>query len=663
MKTTYIGALAALAVCGSLTACDENSWNDHLDGFEEITDGPIQNTEAIEYTLTDADYSAIASNSTNVALAGEANSAALKAVGTLHRFSPVITAKDYVPAFLESTAFPYFTLSDGSSVRLTYRTAEAEPADFTEAQTVRTYSISNEQYELDIWGSEDYIDAFAPSMNPADYIPGILEEFADADAAKYYVVSYKMATQEPVFGGSQQPEQPAGPVEVFAESFTESLGDFTIEDTALPEALTYVWSWGGANYGAKASAFANGTSYASDSWLISPVINLKGNVDPVLTFEHVYNKFPDLEFALANCTLNVREEGASAWTKVAIPVTTDNTSWTFCSSGDIDLSAYAGKKIQLGFHYVSEEGKSGTWEVKNLVLKATPASAKAPARVKAEVPVQTVNAVYHFDGSKWAPATGFAVLNPSDYTEMGQKYANLTTAEPYLSTYLGVKYPYAAEGTVMYVYWLRYASGATAYACSAYVRTAEGWTPDDFTVEETNQFVRSGGKWMYDPNVEITLPAGRNQEVSTRYFQACVDWVFNSICKPLGDTSITSGLFYVTKYGNNEYYSGASAYQGNVDLRASAARGQYPAGYEGLTDDQVVELLKKRFICEVFPAALAQLHPEAKPVEGLTVHYTIHFSAYDGSATTAYDVVYDVTGAAQFTPLSCTWWADGKIPE
>ena len=60
---------------------------------------------------------------------------------------------------------------------------------------------------------------------------------------------------------------------------------------------------------------------------------------------------------------------------------------------------------------------------------------------------------------------------------------------------------------------------------------------------------------------------------------------------------------------------------------------------------------------------LRPAHPEAKPVEGLTVYYTIHFSAYDGSATTAYDVVYDVTGAAQFTPLSCTWWADGKIPE
>ncbi|MDE6853660.1 MAG: hypothetical protein K2J38_01240, partial [Muribaculaceae bacterium] len=165
MKTTYIRAIAALALCGSLTACDENSWNDHLDGFEEITGGPIQKTEAIEYTLTDDDYAAIASNSTNTALAGDANSAALKAVGTLHRFSAEITAKDYVPAFLESTSFPYFTLSDGSSVRLTYRTAEAEPAEFTEAQNVRTYSISNEQYELDIWGSDNYIDAFSPTMN------------------------------------------------------------------------------------------------------------------------------------------------------------------------------------------------------------------------------------------------------------------------------------------------------------------------------------------------------------------------------------------------------------------------------------------------------------------------------------------------------------------
>ena len=36
-------------------ACDENSWNDHLDGFEEFEDEPFTQVETVEYTLTNAD--------------------------------------------------------------------------------------------------------------------------------------------------------------------------------------------------------------------------------------------------------------------------------------------------------------------------------------------------------------------------------------------------------------------------------------------------------------------------------------------------------------------------------------------------------------------------------------------------------------------------------
>ena len=60
---------------------------------------------------------------------------------------------------------------------------------------------------------------------------------------------------------------------------------------------------------------------------------------------------------------------------------------------------------------------------------------------------------------------------------------------------------------------------------------------------------------MYDPNVTITLPVGKGIEISTLYYQACTDWVFENIDKPLGSTGIKSGMFYVTSYGNNEYYT------------------------------------------------------------------------------------------------------------
>ena len=73
-----------------------------------------------------------------------------------------------------------------------------------------------------------------------------------------------------------------------------------------------------------------------------------------------------------------------------------------------------------------------------------------------------------------------------------------------------------------------------------------------------------------------------------------------------------------------------------------------------MTDDEVVALEKKRFETEVFPAALSILHPDAMPVSGLTVLYTINFYYYTGTTQPA-TIVYEVTGPAKFTFVSCTW--------
>jgi hypothetical protein len=34
----------------------------------------------------------------------------------------------------------------------------------------------------------------------------------------------------------------------------------------------------------------------------------------------------------------------------------------------MDMSAFVGKKIHIAFRYTTEGGKSGTWEIKNLLL-------------------------------------------------------------------------------------------------------------------------------------------------------------------------------------------------------------------------------------------------------------------------------------------------------
>lgn len=659
MKSTKYIITAAMA-CGALLmpSCDENSWNNDLDGFEEFEKEPITQVETVEYTLAESAYSSIAGLSSNKALAGEEGADALAAVGSLKRFSADAPASKYVPAWLASTNFPYYALDNGSTVKLTYNVAVDEPAHYAAASAPATFSVKSDMYEMDVWGadgSEDWVDCFTPSKPASEYLPTIIEDYIGGEEGKVCVVSYRQSIQEPVFGGGAE-AAPAEPEEVFAQTFTEALEPFTVENPVLPEQLSFVWTWGGANYGAKASAFKDGVSYPTESWLISPAIDLSRYTEPVLTFEHVVNKFPDLDFAKANCTLWARVAGSTSWTQVTIPQYTDNTSWAFGPSGEISLAAYAGKKIELGFKYVSEQDKSGTWEVKNLVIKGLRSS--RASRAKYDIPYTQYNALYLYSNDGWAPLTnGFVVLNPSDYTDMGQKYANLSAAEPYLSKYLKVKLPYASADDIECVVWNKYSGGAAAYTCSAYKFDGTEWHAYNFTESETSQFVRFEGNWMFDPNVTITLPAGRNQDLSTLYYQTCVQWVFDNICKPLGDTSLKSGLYYVTSYGNNEYYSGTSAYQGNVDLRPQSARDQYAAGYEGMSDDEIIELEKQRFMNEVMPGALSILHADAAPIEGMEVLYTINFSAYFADRTTKeYTAVFRVVAPGKFEPVSCTWW-------
>ena len=148
----------------------------------------------------------------------------------------------------------------------------------------------------------------------------------------------------------------------YAESFATSQGDFTINDVNLGGLNGYVWSWASAQYGMKASAYVEGTRYATESWLVSPEISLANATAPELTFSHVANHTNGT--AAEVLTLWVKESGATEWISLAIPQH-GTDSWTFVESGAIDLAAYNNKTIQIGFKYTSTTEVAPTWEVKN----------------------------------------------------------------------------------------------------------------------------------------------------------------------------------------------------------------------------------------------------------------------------------------------------------
>lgn len=137
------------------------------------------------------------------------------------------------------------------------------------------------------------------------------------------------------------------------------------EIVSNPANLEYIWAWKDYNgsYYLNASAYANSSANASEAYAVSPEISLEGYKSVSMTFEHAA-KFQTTLRTL--CGVCVREAGSSSWTAVNVPVWPEAGSWTFVSAGSLNLSAFAGKKVQVAFKYASSSAGADTWEIKNL---------------------------------------------------------------------------------------------------------------------------------------------------------------------------------------------------------------------------------------------------------------------------------------------------------
>lgn len=144
------------------------------------------------------------------------------------------------------------------------------------------------------------------------------------------------------------------------------------EVVSMPESMSYVWHWkskDGKNF-MNGSAFINDVDNAAESYLVSrSSFNLTGYKSIKASFDHAA-KFQTTLRSL--CGFCIREAGSAEWVKIDIPQWPEPGTWNFRSSGDIDLTAYAGKTIQVAFLYKSTTAGADTWEVKNLEISGVP---------------------------------------------------------------------------------------------------------------------------------------------------------------------------------------------------------------------------------------------------------------------------------------------------
>lgn len=151
---------------------------------------------------------------------------------------------------------------------------------------------------------------------------------------------------------------------IYSEAFTTDLGKFVTKDVTLPGTSTYVWK--ASSYGAVASGFVSSAAHASESWLVSPEIDLTGATTANVSFDHALNKFADVSNFKTEATLWVKVKDGS-WTQLTGVTYPESQSWTFVNS-KTDLSAYLNKTIQIAFRYISTTTSAGSWEVKNFAI-------------------------------------------------------------------------------------------------------------------------------------------------------------------------------------------------------------------------------------------------------------------------------------------------------
>lgn len=242
------------------------------------------------------------------------------------------------------------------------------------------------------------------------------------EAGKYNTTPYAISTPDKV----EAKELP------FDETFGSSLGEFTAQTVgALPDGLTYVWAYA-SGYGAKASAYVGGTRYNQTSYLVSPVLDLTNVENAKVKFDHTGNYFNGTETTSAN--LCVREVGGD-WETVEIP-TYWSQNWTWVNSGDIDISKFSGKLIQIGFRYSSTEDIAGTWEIKNVSVTAQAAATElivAPVEMTVDATGGVASVTYSIVNPKAGKSISATAdvdwIESFDYSTSGQIKFNVAANE------------------------------------------------------------------------------------------------------------------------------------------------------------------------------------------------------------------------------------------
>lgn len=658
-RILYLSIFAFVA----LTSCED--YHASLEGLD--TNPTPQDIKTIEYTMTADDYASVASNSTNSALAGDDADAkaALAAIKSQNAFSLDAPASLYAPAFIDAT---WFAADNGSSVKLTFNTYGELSDEVIAVSAASNYSLSSANYAT-VWTDGEGYSFFTPSKSAASNLPTILNaQYPDADPGAVMLVEYYAADSEPYDSDDSTTPDTDIPSTGFLYDFddiTATTYDIAIDGLYNIATIGTSRSWNGKTY--NSNGYLEMTAYFSsdaeevEAYLITEPFVVADDME--FSFKHAYGYYSEEGGRVsvlisedftpnASGTTTATEVTNATWTDVTSNFTfivPEGSYGTLTEAGPYSLDSYVGKKIAIALRYNGDGNTTATTtnQIDDIAVTINSASA-APAAIVLPT-TQKYATLYQFDGSNWSLYSSAIALQDTDYTAMGSTYGNLSGTQPedYLATWLSNNYPYALEGDSKVIAF-KYYSSTTYVRGDKYNYTGGEWVKDEAMETVTEQFVKSDNKWNFDPSVTLNLTPTKNDEFIMAHYQAVVDWVWENVdVAELGCSNYGEG--YVTSYGNNEYYTGSSAYYNNVDLRPSKAIEQCPTQYANMSEDEVEALMLERLtMCWAY--GLESLYPDMAPIDGLDVYYTVNIAIYTGTTLSdvSHTMKFEVVGVGDF---------------
>lgn len=424
--------------------------------------------------------------------------------------------------------YPFGKLADGKNYGYMYpdpitvtsgiiNTEEGSAQKVVVEKTATGYSLLNE------WGQYLYMSGNYNNFNVKTALPA---EGGDWKFGKNVDGTFSITNVEKgktvkltLFNGSYSfgsyPAETFAGKEYLKVATNDEDGAFTIQNVSM-EGMERVWEYTGAKYGWKASAFVDNTNKPSESWIVSPEIDLTDSKNPVFNADMALNFLKGgtlSDYISVKVSENYAGDVTTAtWTDLEIAEWPAGTSWSFVNSGDADLSNYKDKKIRIAFKYTSTAEKAPTFEVKNICVKEqvnywdvylfeeVPADEVEMPATKALTRAASKNnasALYSYDaGSKsWAAyeaPVAVDVLQPADYDKIGNSY--ISKADVTLPIYLSQAHPYAKADDVVAVAY--YANKDLDVAAKEYVYDGTGWNETTVSVPSQIVFLKDQGAWM-----------------------------------------------------------------------------------------------------------------------------------------------------------------------